>query len=214
MTRAKICGITNLADALHAAEAGADALGFVFAESPRRVTAEEVARIVPELPPFVARVGVFVDETLERIRSIARSCGLTAIQLHGSEPPEYAAELAEWQVLRAIRVRDGGSLGGLDRWRCAGFVLDAYVPGVPGGTGQVVQRDLAREAVEQGHRVILAGGLTPANVAGAIAAVRPYAVDTSSGVEASPGRKDPVKVTEFLRAVRQAPAEMPEGGNA
>ncbi len=215
MTRVKICGITNREDALAAAEAGADALGFVFAPSARRIEPSAAAAICRALPPFVARVGVFVDEAVEGIRAIARTCGLTAIQLHGAEPPCYAEELAEWQVLRAVRLRNEESLAELERWRCAGFVLDAYVEGLPGGTGQTARWDIAREAAHRGHRVILAGGLTPGNVADAIVAVRPYGVDASSGLEREPGRKDPPRIAQFLHAVRHASVHgtVHEGGN-
>ena len=203
MVKVKICGITNLDDALHAAACGADALGFVFyAGSPRCVKPETVAGICAQLPPFVSRVGLFVNEAPERIREIAGQCGLDVLQLHGDEPPD-ACTLPPFRVIKGVRPRTLADLPALSSYPVSALLVDAAVPGHYGGTGQRADWHLAREIVAR-HRVILAGGLMPANVAEAVREVRPYAVDVSSGVEASPGRKDPEKVAQFMRMAREA----------
>lgn len=203
--RIKICGLTNLADALGAVEAGADALGFVFhPPSPRYVRPEEAREIVRRLPPFVARVGVFVDAEADRVEEIARRVGLDTLQLHGKETPEYCARFGAFRVVKAFRMDGPAALGRLKAFEPYAWLLDSYVPGVLGGTGQTFNWDLACEAVRLGGRVLLAGGLVPDNVARAVAAVRPYAVDVSSGVESAPGRKDPVRMREFVAAARGA----------
>jgi len=203
MVKVKICGITNLDDALHAAACGADALGFVFyAGSPRFVAPADVAMICAELPPFVSRVGLFVNEAPERIREIAGQCGLDVLQLHGDEPPEVCT-LPPFRVIKGVRPRTLADLPALSSYPVSALLVDAAVPGQYGGTGQRADWHLAREIVAR-HRVILAGGLVPANVAEAVREVRPYGVDVSSGVEASPGRKDPEKVAQFMRMAREA----------
>ncbi|MDQ7819149.1 MAG: phosphoribosylanthranilate isomerase [Armatimonadota bacterium] len=200
MTRVKICGITDPEAAQAAVEAGADAVGFVFAPSRRRVTADQAAAIAWSLPPFVARVGVFVDADRGRILEAVEACGLSAVQLHGDEPPELCAALPV-PVIKAVRVSGGQSLQGLERYRVSAFLLDAYDPTRPGGTGRTFDWSLAA-GVARVHRIVLSGGLTPANVAAALEQVRPYAVDVSSGVETD-GRKDPAKIRAFVEAVRR-----------
>ncbi len=203
MTRVKICGITCRADALHAVNCGADALGFVFyANSPRCVAPETVEEICAELPPFVTRVGLFVNEAPEQIVAVASRCGLDVIQLHGDEAPQ-ACHLPPYRVIKAVRVRDEQSLAGHEQFRVAALLLDAWVAESYGGTGQSFNWELAA-AVARQRPVILAGGLTPANVAAAVRQVRPYAVDVSSGVESAPGKKDPEKVAAFIRKAREA----------
>lgn len=203
--RVKICGLTNLADALGAVEAGADALGFIFHPPSPRYLQPAVARdIVRRLPPFVARVGVFVDVDADRARDVAREVGLDTLQFHGKETAEYCAGFAGYRVVKAFRVEGPAALARLRGYDDHTWLLDSYVPGVLGGTGQTFNWDLACEAVRLGGRVILAGGLVPENVARAVAAVRPYAVDVSSGVESAPGRKDPVRMREFVAAARGA----------
>ena len=205
MTRVKICGITRPEDAQAAVDVGADAIGVIFAaESPRCVTPEHAAQVLGGLPPFVATVGVFVNELAERIASVARQCGLTVVQLHGEERPSIVDALPGLRILRALRVRDRTSLSEMGDWRVAAFVLDAYVPGSRGGTGVPLSVELARKATESGARVVLAGGLTPESVGDAVASVRPYAVDASSGVEERPGVKDRRKMQDFIAAVREA----------
>lgn len=203
--KVKICGITNADDAAVALSAGADALGFVFHErSPRAVSPEIVRAIVAGLPPFVLAVGVFVNEPLERVRGIMDDCGLSLAQLHGDENAAFCRELGR-PVLKAIRLKDRASVLALaefhGRANVRGFVLDAFSEQVYGGTGQTIDWALAAEAARAAP-VLLAGGLTPDNVAEAIRVVRPYGVDVSSGVEAKPGKKDPAKVKAFIEAAR------------
>jgi phosphoribosylanthranilate isomerase len=202
-TRVKICGITCREDAELAIAAGADALGFIFAPSPRRIATEDAARILRALPPFVTTVGVVVDQDVAALRA---ACPLDAIQFHGQETPRTLAGAAGIRRIKAFRIRDESDLTALPAYEaCAeAFLLDAYVAGVAGGTGQTFNWDLARRARDIGRPILLAGGLTPDNVGAAIRAARPYAVDISSGVEASPGRKDPAKIAAFLSAVRTA----------
>lgn len=206
MTRVKVCGITCAEDAAAAVAAGAHALGFVFAaDSPRRVAPDAAARIIAELPPFVATVGVFVDQAPAEIEAIARGCALHFVQLHGAEPPELARALSR-PVIRAVRVRDERSLALLAGYPARAFLLDAYVAGQAGGTGQCAPWRLV-EGLRAALPIILAGGLTPANVGEAVRRVRPYAVDASSGLESRPGRKDPRKLEEFIANVRRADLE-------
>ncbi|MGE4182628.1 MAG: phosphoribosylanthranilate isomerase [Limisphaerales bacterium] len=204
-TRVKICGITSLDDALTAVEAGADALGFMFyPPSPRNVRPDIVRSIVEQLPPFVAKVGVFVNADEAQIRAVRLESGIDSVQLHGKEPPELCRSLAPIPVLKAFRMEGPNSLRALEPYAGCAWLLDSYVAGVFGGTGQTFNWDLACEAVRRGGRVVLAGGLTSDNVARAIAAVTPYAVDVSSGVEAAPGKKDPAKVRAFIEAAKTA----------
>lgn len=201
--RIKICGITNLADARAAVEAGADALGFMlYDRSKRYIPPEAVAKITRELPPFVLRVGVFVDPASEKVHELIHSCGLTMLQFHGSESPEFCAQFS-LPVIKAFRIADKSSLRQLSSYRTNAWLLDAEVPGQLGGTGEKFDWSLAREAMQHGRPVILAGGLTPENVAQAVREVRPYGVDVSSGVESAPGKKDPKKIAAFIRAARK-----------
>jgi len=199
----KICGITNLEDALHACACGADALGFVFyGKSPRCLTPERARAIVVDLPPFVTTVGLFVNEDPQRIREIVEFCGIDVVQLHGDEEPADC-EFAPRRVIKALRVRDAASLERQDDYKVPALLLDAWVKGTYGGTGHSFNWELAA-AVARRRPVILAGGLTAGNVAEAVHTVRPYAVDVSSGVEAAPGRKDHEQVAAFIAAARQA----------
>jgi phosphoribosylanthranilate isomerase len=203
MVRVKICGITNRDDAMHAAASGADALGFVFyAASSRCVTPEQVWQIVADLPPFVTRVGLFVNEEPERIREIVSVCGLDAVQLHGDESPQDCLALP-CRVIKGVRPRTAADLAPLAAFPVSALLVDAAVPGQYGGTGHRADWALAREIVVR-HRVILAGGLNPENVAAAVGEVRPYGVDVASGVESRPGRKDPQKVANFIRMAKEA----------
>lgn len=201
MTRVKVCGITTGEDARRAVDLGADALGFVFyPPSPRYVRPEEAAKIIQALPPFVATVGVFVDRSFEEIDGVVAMCGLTTVQLHGCEAPDFCARF-HVKVIKAFRVRDAELPEDLARYRTDALLLDTYRKGIPGGTGIPFTWEVAVEAKRYG-RVILAGGLTCENVQQAIETVRPYAVDVSSGVERSPGEKDPVRLAEFLRKAK------------
>lgn len=203
--KVKICGITNGEDAAAAVAAGADALGFIFhRKSPRYVEPAVVKRIVATLPPLVIPVGVFVNEEPAAVRSIMDGCGLALAQLHGDESAAYCLELGR-PLMKALRVKDRGSFLALAEFQgragVRGFVLDTYSEKAYGGTGEVTDWSLAAEAAKAAT-ILLAGGLTPENVAEAIRTVRPYGVDVSSGVEASPGKKDHAKIRAFLEAVR------------
>jgi phosphoribosylanthranilate isomerase len=208
MTRTKVCGITNLHDAAWAAECGADAIGFVFAESRRRIAPETARAIVREIGPFVTPVGVFVDSSAEEVRRTLDTTGCTVAQLQGSEPPEYIEALDPYGVVKAIRVGDSLDENEVRRYKGARAIqLDAYVQGVAGGTGCRFDPALAIPLVREGWRVIVAGGLSADNVREVVASVRPYGVDVSSGVESAPGRKDHGKVARFIAAVRAADRE-------
>ena len=202
--RIKICGITNEEDALAASQLGADALGFIFAASPRKVSAESAREIIKALPPFVKTVGVFVDEDPERVSSIATMCRLDILQLHGSESVDYCSSF-DRRVIKAVRLQSRDELKNLSKYVDVvdGLLLDTYVPDKLGGTGITFDWQLAVEARRYG-RIILAGGLNPENVAAAISMVKPYAVDASSGLEQSPGVKDHEKMAQFIREVMQA----------
>jgi len=201
--RVKICGITDLETARVAEEAGADAVGFVFAASRRQVTPETVREIAGGLPPFVVPVGVFVDAPLEKVKEIAAYCGLGAVQLHGAEPPEYCAALkkAGLRVIKALRVKGPEDLSGLGAYPVHALLLDTFVPSVAGGTGKTFDWKLLKGKVFP-VPFVLAGGLTPDNVAAAVKQVRPYGVDVSSGVETA-GRKDPVKIRLFVQRAKE-----------
>ena len=201
--KVKICGLTNADDA--AVAAGADAVGFVFhKKSPRCAEQAVVKAIVKELPPFVLPIGVFVNEDAKVVRDIMDSCGLALAQLHGDETAAYCEMLGR-PVLKAIRLRDRRSFLALAEFQgragVRGFLVDAFSAEAYGGTGQVADWPLAAEAARVA-RILLAGGLTPENVAQAIQQVRPYGVDVSSGVESRAGKKDPEKVRAFVQAVR------------
>jgi phosphoribosylanthranilate isomerase len=203
--KVKICGITNPEDALVAVDAGADALGFVFYEkSPRHVTVKAVAEIIRRLPPFVAKVGVFVDATADTVRMAVAECGLDTLQFHGDEAPEFCGGFAPLKVYKAFRVQNLESLAGLSGYRTDAWLLDGFAPDSPGGTGATFDWGLAREAGTLGRPIILAGGLTPDNVAEAVCRAQPYGVDVSSGVESAPGRKDRRKILRFIAAAKAA----------
>ena len=202
--RVKICGITSSEDAVAAVEAGADALGFMFyQQSSRHVSTDSAAGIVTKLPPFVTKVGVFVDASRETIEQAIVCCALDAIQLHGAEPPEMCVGFSR-PVVKAFRISGESSLKLLPAYKTSAWLLDSYVPGQLGGTGAQFNWDLAVSAARLGQPIILAGGLTPENVAEAVHRTWPFAVDVSSGVESAPGRKDWVKMRSFVRAVRTA----------
>jgi len=219
----KICGNTSLEDALLAAEVGADAVGFVFAPSPRRVTTEQVAGIVPRLPATVEKIGVFVDAALGEIVSTVEACGLTGVQLHFEAEPELPARLrerlgAEARILCVIHfdeqtaVQCAAQLAEYESNPCVNAVLvDSRASMTAGGTGTTFDWAAARKALFHHagtkKRLIAAGGLNPANVAEAIATMRPWGVDAATGVEAAPGRKDAAKVREFVKRARAGDRE-------
>ncbi len=200
MVKVKICGLTSLEDALAAAELGADAVGFVFAPSPRRVSPRQVADIVSELPPFVCKVGVFVDTTIEEITATMDSCGLDMAQLHGNETPDLCKALLP-RVIKSFPVKDESILSLLPRYQARAYLLDSYHDALKGGTGHSFDWEIAQQATRYG-RIILSGGLTPENVRQAISRVHPYAVDVSSGVESGPGIKDRARLRAFIQAAR------------
>lgn len=211
MIRVKICGLTNVDDACIAAEAGADFLGLIFyPPSPRYVRPEVARRIVEATQPTssAARfVGVFVDEDPDTVQEIACRCGLEWVQLHGGEPPEAVTTLMACglEVIKAFRVQDSISIANVGRYGATAYLLDTYVKGRPGGTGHTFDWALAAQAKPHGP-TILAGGLNPGNVAEAVRIADPWGVDTSSGVEMRPGRKDAGKVRRFISAARESAA--------
>jgi len=204
--RVKICGLTNAADAHRAIGFGADALGFVFHEdSPRRVSVAMAREIISGLPPFVTTVGVFAGAPIDTVRQVKRDAGIDLVQLHGDESPETVSALGP-NAIKVIRVRGLESLEAVARYAPyapRAFLLDTHSDAAFGGTGLKFDWDLA--AWVEDVPVILAGGLTPDNVAEAVEVVRPYAVDVSTGVEAEPGRKDPAKLKAFIRNAKAAP---------
>jgi phosphoribosylanthranilate isomerase len=207
MVHVKICGITSLEDAQVAADAGADAIGFVFYPPSRRyVTPEQAGRIIQTLPPFVTTVGLFVDMALDTVNDLAVRCGLDRIQLHGRETPEFCRQVTR-PVIKAIRIKNAESLTLVPDYNVSAYLLDAYVEGaLPGGTGASFSWELAAQAKLYGP-VILAGGLTPENIEAAIAQIRPYGVDVSTGVERAPGIKDHQKVRQFIARAKAAALE-------
>ena len=203
MIKIKICGITNLEDALLATGLGADALGFIFyPKSPRYVAPAAAREIIAHLPPFVVSVGVFVDEGAHMVRELAAQVGLDWIQVHGQESPDYCRSLGR-RVIKGFRIKDASSLKDLEPFQGAvqAFLLDTYKKGQVGGTGETFDWELARQAKQYGQ-IVLAGGLTPDNVAQAIKVAQPQAVDTASGTEGAPGKKDPEKLRAFFSALR------------
>jgi phosphoribosylanthranilate isomerase len=206
MVKVKICGITNWTDARGAVAAGADFLGFNFyPPSPRYIAPAKARRIVRRLPRHITVVGVFVNEPEEKMLEIARVVGLDYLQLHGDESPELVSRLKlAFPVIKALRVQKSFRPAQLAQFkRAAAFLLDGFQPRRYGGTGRTFNWSIARRANRNG-RIFLAGGLTPENVVAAIHAVRPYAVDVCSGVEARPGKKDPARIKAMMRAVQDS----------
>jgi phosphoribosylanthranilate isomerase len=207
MTVVKVCGTTNLADAHRAADLGAWAIGLIFwPDSPRRCEMEVAEVIGGELHRTLEVTGVFVNAPLEEVANTAERCRLGLLQLHGDEGPAYCREAERrtgCRVMKAVRVKDAAQIQALQPFRVDYHLLDAYLAGTPGGTGESFNWELAR-----GHagsaKVVLSGGLTAENVGEAIRVARPFAVDTASGTEAEPGRKDPSKLEAFFRAVEAA----------
>lgn len=203
MVRVKICGITNREDALSAVAAGVDALGFIFTQSPRRISPEKAARIIAELPPFVRSVGVFVNEDPSRIQEIIAGCGLDLVQLHGEESPEICLDLMP-RVIKAFRIREEKDIRAMTEYRgkVRAVLLDTFQEDRAGGTGRTFDWSWAVKAKETGLPLILAGGLGPENILAALKTVRPYAVDINSAVEERPGKKDPRLVKKLMNEIR------------
>jgi phosphoribosylanthranilate isomerase len=203
--KVKICGITNWADARRAVAEGAELLGFNFdTGSPRYIEPAKAKSIVSRLPKRVSAVGVFVNETEQKILEIARAVGLDTLQLHGDETPAMVARLKRsFPVIKAIRVKQWAAAGQMRRFKATALLLDSFDTHRRGGTGKTFDWEIARRAKKYG-RVFLAGGLTPENLGEAIRVARPYAVDVCSGVEARPGKKDPARIKNLMRAAKHA----------
>ncbi len=202
--KVKICGITSVADGVAAAGAGADMIGLMFFEpSPRHVTLAAAGEIARALPPFVLRVGVFVNPEEALVTRAIAGCGLNLLQFHGDETSDFCTQFGLMSV-RALRVRDAESLDPLAGFKTDAFLLDAHSRSGRGGTGETFNWELAVAAQKFGKPIFLAGGLTPENVADAVKQVRPFAVDVSSGVESAPGKKDAAKMRAFIQAARAA----------
>ncbi|MCP4683381.1 MAG: phosphoribosylanthranilate isomerase [Desulfobacterales bacterium] len=204
MMKIKICGITNYQDASAAVKLGIDALGFIFARSPRRIAPEKAKEIIALLPPFVKTVGVFVNEDPSAIRHIMSFCSLDLIQLHGEESPEFALEFMPY-VIKAFRLKDESSLQSIKPYcgKVRAILFDTYSKKKRGGTGETFDWDLAVKGKEMGVPVILSGGLTPSNIEQAISLVRPYALDVNSGVEDAPGKKNPPLIQRLMETVEK-----------
>ena len=200
--KVKICGITNIDDALYAAELGADALGFIFVKSsPRFVTPKAARKIIQELPPFIVPVGVFVDVPKEEIVEMIEQTGIKFVQLHGNETPEQLAGFPV-SVYKSFRVDSSFNPEILSRYKGSAYLLDTKISGELGGTGKTFNWEIAVKAKKYG-RIILAGGLTPENIIDAVRIAQPYAVDVNSGVEERPGKKDQIKLKSLFDRLKQ-----------
>jgi phosphoribosylanthranilate isomerase len=207
MVKVKICGITNLEDASEAVRLGVDALGFIFAPSPRQILPELARDIIFDLPPFVQAVGVFVNEALNAIREKVAYCGLDMVQLHGDESPEFCRELMP-RTLKAFRLKDKSSLSliGAYKGMVKALLLDTYQEGLRGGTGKSFDWNLAVEAGKFRIPLILSGVLGPFNIERAISTVKPYAVDVGSAIEEGPGKKDHALMKELMGKINRIKA--------
>jgi phosphoribosylanthranilate isomerase len=203
MVFTKVCGITNPGDARVAADAGADAIGLIFAESPRKVSLEEARKVSVGLPGNILKVGVFVDAEPGEVLEIARGVGLDLAQLHGDEMPEAVAAIrnAGLPVMKALRVRNTEALGALERYEADLFMLDAWSARARGGTGETFDWRLAKSVKGRGN-IVVSGGLTPENVREAVEFFEPYGVDASSSLEERPGKKSGERVRRFVRAAK------------
>jgi phosphoribosylanthranilate isomerase len=203
MVKVKVCGIKEIEDARVAADAGADAIGLIFAESPRRVSIEEARKIASALPEGILKVGVFVDEEPQEVLRLAREVGLDYVQLHGDETPGAVTILQEAgvKVMKALRVRDEGSLAAMEGYGADLVMLDAWSAKARGGTGDRFDWGLAK-SLKGRDNIVVSGGLTPENVQEAIAFFEPYGVDASSSLEEGPGKKNGERVRRFVRAAK------------
>jgi phosphoribosylanthranilate isomerase len=204
MVKAKVCGITTPEDALTAANSGADAVGLVFAESPRKLSVEQAREVANTLPDGVLRVGVFVDEEPEEVLRVVREVGLDYAQLHGDESPETVTFLRGEgvKVIKALRVRGAGSLAAMDKYEADLFLLDAWSEKARGGTGERFDWEVAKSYGGRGN-ILVSGGLTPENVREAIRFFEPYGVDASSSLEDAPGKKNGERVRRFVSAAKE-----------
>ena len=203
MTKIKICGITNLNDALTAVNLGADALGFVFyPQSPRFISPDKAKKIRQKIPPFTLCIGVFVNARKGEVLQIARECCLDGLQFHGNESPEYCSSFSAYKVIKSFALKTRSDLKSITHYNIHAILIDAYDPAHYGGTGKKADWELARQAKKFGP-LILAGGLTETNVQEAIKVVSPYGVDVSSSMEKRPGVKDTVKLRRFVEMVKK-----------
>ncbi|MDD5505174.1 MAG: phosphoribosylanthranilate isomerase [Candidatus Omnitrophica bacterium] len=201
MVKVKICGITNLEDALASLFSGASALGFVFyKKSPRYISPLKARNISRILPKKISRVGVFVDEDARTVKKLARFCGLDMLQFHGRETPVYCRKFKGYKVIKAFSVKQEPDLAKISEYKGCAWLFDTYTKGSSGGTGKKFNWNLLRNTVKMKHPVFLSGGLTARNVAGAIKLLRPDWVDASSGLESMPGKKDHKKIKRFIQA--------------
>lgn len=199
----KICGITCYNDARAAVEYGADMLGFVlYPQSKRAISMDDAARIAQQLPAHVRKVAVLVNEPLTVVQQLIERHVFDVVQLHGDETPSYCNKISGIKIFKAFRISNEKDLDVLKKYRVDGYLLDAYQPDMFGGTGSTFDWELARTATQLVSPIILSGGLSPDNVAYAIACVHPWAVDVSSGVEKEPGKKDHAKVRQFILNAR------------
>ena len=203
MTKVKICGITNYDDASFAVKLGADALGFIFASSPRKISPEEAREIIRKIPPFVKSVGVFVNEKPETIEEIIEYCGIDIVQLHGDESPELCERYMP-RTIKVLRVKDESILDQIPLYRdkVKAFLLDTYSEKKAGGTGKIFDWDIANKIKDYNIPIILSGGLNPSNIEEALQKVNPYAVDVVSGTEQSPGKKSYMLMKEFFEKIK------------
>jgi phosphoribosylanthranilate isomerase len=209
MIRVKICGITNIEDASLAVELGVDALGLIFAESPRQIRPIAARNIIRSLPPLIKTVGVFVNEEPARINEIKSFCGLDLIQLHGEESPEICRDLMPYSI-KAFRIQNETSIKNIKRYKgvVRAILLDTYQKGKAGGTGRTFDWSLAVKAKEIGIPIILSGGLGPENIQEAITTIKPYALDINSGIEKQPGKKDPVLMKRLMEKIKNLTKEI------
>jgi len=203
MVRVKVCRITNYQDAAMAVALGVDALGFIFAPSPRQIMPQKAREIIGAIPPFVKTVGVFVDERPEAIREIMLFCGLDLVQFHGDESPDFCAEFMP-RTIKGFRIRDRSVLPSIRPYqgKIRAMLFDTYVEDRRGGTGKTFDWNMAVTAKAPGIPIILSGGLAPSNIVRAISTVKPYAVDVNSGIEKSPGKKDHILMKELMEKIK------------
>lgn len=203
MVKVKICGITNLNDAKVAVDLGADAIGFVFAESPRKIKKEKAGLITRKLPPFITFVGLFVNETPENIEEICNFCGIDAVQLHGNERPNILNKLRHRKTIKAFRIKTERDIVPISKYKANAVLLDGYAKDKMGGSGISFNWEIVKK-VKTSSAIIIAGGLTPLNVSNAIKIARPYGVDVSSGVESRTGKKDKTLIRKFIDNAKSA----------
>lgn len=204
MIKVKICGITNLGDALAAVDAGADALGFVFyKKSPRYITPQKAKNIVRGLSERIVKVGVFVNQSERVVRSIAELCRLDMLQFHGSESPGFCAKFKEYKIIKAFRIRNSVDFESIFKYKTFAYLFDTFVRMKAGGTGRQFDWKLVEGIADRKRVIFLSGGITETNVQEAISIVRPGWIDVSSSLEIGPGRKDREKIKQFIKAAKK-----------